>query len=272
MEKRLNNPKNGVDSLRRSYLLRLLASIGLFLAAISLACNFLTGGTGKQTGLFNVIDEEKLNRLEISISKSGQAQPGDRLELQVGTTECCYVFQPVKIKTRWSVDPQAGAKINPTTGVLEIATDVASGTIYTVIADIQDGRKTLTAQLQIYTPQANPLVGVWHESKQFVCQSMEVNELQGESSLRELVFKADGTFLATFTPFEVYHDYWGNYIFDPEKGMLQLTVVSGNYTPENLDLQGEYQIDETSALVLKNIWLGRREEDAPAGCGHIFVK
>jgi hypothetical protein len=272
MEKPENNPKNGVDSLRRSYFIRLLASIGLFLATISLACNFLTGITGKQTGLFGTIDEEKLNRLEISIGKSGQAQPGDRMELQVGTTECCYVFQPVKIKTRWSIDPQTGARINPTTGVLEIAANVDSGTIYTITADLQNGQKTLTAQLQIYTPQANPLVGVWHESKQIDCHTMAASELIGESSLRELVFKADGTFQATFTPFEIYHDYWGNYTFDPEKGMLQLTVVSGNFTPENMDLQGGYQIDETGALVLKNIWLGRREEAIPAGCGHIFIK
>jgi hypothetical protein len=272
MEKSLNNPENGVAPLRRFYLLWLLASIGLFLASVSLACNFLTSAVEKQTGVLDVIDEEKLNRLEISIGKSGQAQPGDRLELQVGTTECCYVFQPLNIKTRWSIDPQAGAKINATTGLLEIATDVASGTTYTVTAEIRDGQKTLNALIQIYTPQANPLVGVWHESKQIDCQTMGISELLGETSLRELVFKADGTFQATFTPFEVYHDYWGNYTFDQEKAILNLTVVSGNYTPENLDLQGEYQIDESGALVLKNIWLGRREEGAPTGCGHIFVK
>jgi hypothetical protein len=272
MESPLDNPENGVAPVRRFYLIRQPVFIGLIFAAISLACNFLTGMVGKQTGLFNVIDEQTLYRLEISIGKSGQAQPGDRLELQVGTTECCYVFQPVAVKTLWSVDPQAGAKIDSRTGVLEIAADVPSGTTYTVTADIQDGRKRLTAQIKIYTPQANPLVGVWHESKQIDCQTLEISELQGESSLRELVFKADGTFQATFTPFEIYHDYWGTYTFDPEKGTLQLKVVSGNYTPENLDLQGEYQIDGTGALVLKHIWLGRRESGALTGCGHIFVK
>ncbi len=73
-------------------------------------------------------------------------------------------------------------------------------------------------------------------------------------SLRELVFKADGTFQATFTPFEIYHDYWEN------------------YTPENLDLQGKYQIDETGGLVLKYIWLGRSDKADPVGRGHVFEK
>jgi hypothetical protein len=272
MDRTQTNPENGAVPQRRFYLCRQLANIGMFLAAMSLACNFLTGWIGNQAGLPGTINEETFNRLEISTGKSGQAQPGDRLELQVGTTECCYVFQPVKVKTRWSVDPPTGAKINTSTGVLEIATDVPSGTTYTVTADIQNGRKRLTAQIKIYTLQANPLVGVWRESKQIDCKTGTTNELQGDSSLRELVFKADGTFQATFTPFEIYHDYWGNYTFDPGKSTLDLKVVSGNYTPENLDLQGEYQIDENGALVLKNIWLGRRDPGALAGCGHTFIK
>lgn len=272
MVRPMNNPENGVAPLRCFYLIRRLAAVGLCLAAVSLACNFLSNLVGNQVGPVSLIDEQTLNRLEISVGKSGQAQPGDRLELQVGTTECCYVFIPVKVKTCWSVNPQTGAIINQTTGVMEIATDVPSGTTYTVTADIQDGRKNLTTQIKVYTTQANPLVGVWHESKQIDCQSQAINELQGESSLRELVFKADGTFQATFTPFEIYHDYWGNYSFDPEKGTLELAIVSGNYTPKNLDLQGDFIIDGNEALVLKNIWLGRRDEGAPVGCGHVFVK
>jgi hypothetical protein len=265
-------PENGVAPLRRFHLARHLASVGLFLAAVTMACNFLTSAVGNQIGPLSFIDEPTLNRLEISIGKSGQAQPGDRLELQVGTTECCYVFKPINVNTRWSVDPQTGAKINQKTGVLEIATDVPSGTTFTVTADIQDGRKTLITQIKIYTPQANPLVGVWHETRQIDCQSQAITELQGDGNLRELVFKADGTFQATFTPFEVYHDYWGNYTFDPEKGTLALVVVSGNNIPENLDLLGEYTIDENGTLVFKSLWLGRRDRGTPAGCGQLFAK
>ena len=272
MERSLSNSKNGVAPLRRFYFTGQLAAVGIFLAAMSLGCNFLTNLVGNEVRPVSIIDEQTLNRLEISVGKSGQAQPGDQLELQVGTTECCYVFQPVTVKTRWSVDPQDGAKIDQKTGVLDIAADVLSGTTFSVTADIQDGRKILTTQIKIYTPQANPLVGVWHEFKQIDCQSQAITELHGDSSLRELVFKADGTFQATFTPFEVYHDYWGNYTFDPKKGTLELAGESGNYIPENLDLQGEYKIDENGALLLKNIWLGRRDKGTPAACGHVFVK
>lgn len=280
MEKSFGNAENGVAPLRRFYFTMRLAKhpakqtvyAGLILAAVSLACNFLTNVVGYQVGPVSFVDEQTFNRLEISIGKSGQAQPGDSLELQIGTTECCYVFKPVNVSTRWSVEPQTGAKIDPRTGVLKIAINVPSGTVFTISADIQQGRKTLTTQVTVYTAQANPLVGFWHETKQIDCQSQAISELEGDDILRELVFKADGTFQATFTPFEVYHDYWGSYTFDPGKGTLDMLVVSGNYIPKNLDLQGEYKIDQNGALVLNNIWLGRRDEGTPAGCGHVFAK
>ena len=236
-----------------------------------MACNFLATVLQKPVNLPGTLTEEEFNRLEISIGKSGQAQPGDRLELQIGTTECCYYFVPQAAKTRWSIEPQTGVTINSKTGVMDIAEDTTAGSVFIVTADIENGRKILTTQVTVYTPKANPLVGIWHESTQIDCQSGAFSELQGES-LRELVFKADGTFQATFTPFEVYHDYWGNYIYDLEKSTLDLSVKSGNYVPENLDLQGGFQIDENGALQLKNIWLGRRDEGALAGCGHVFVR
>jgi len=265
------NPNHGAAPLRRLILSNQIVMGCILLAGLSLACNFLATILGKPVNLPGALTEEQFNRLEISIGKSGQAQPGDRLELQIGTNECCYYFVPLAVSTRWSVEPQDGASINAKTGVLEISAGSPAGRLYTVTADILNGRKTLTSQVTVYTPEANPLVGVWHEAKQFDCQTQSFSDLQGES-LRELVFKADGTFQATFTPFEVYHDYWGDYSSDPEKGTLELAVKSGNFIPENLDLQGEYKIDENGALVLQNIWLGRREKDVSTGCGHLFIK
>ena len=272
MERAWNNPDNGAAGLRRFHICKQLVTVGLILAAASLACNFQASKVGYQVGPVSLLDEQTLDRLEISVGKSGQAQPGDRLELKIGTTECCYVFQPVNVKTRWSVDPSSGAEIDPKTGVMEISSGAAAGTTFIVTVDIQDGRKTLTTQIKVYTPQANPLVGVWHEAKQINCESNSIQELPGKDSLRELVFKADGTFQATFMPFEVYHDYWGTYTFDLANGSLELVVQTGNSIPENLDLQGNFQIDENGALSLQGLWLGRREKNSPTGCGHVFTK
>jgi hypothetical protein len=267
----ISGPNHGADPLHRLIFPNKLACIIIILAGLSLSCNFLALVLGKPANFPGALTEEQFKRLEISIGKSGQAQPGDRLELQIGTTECCYVFVPLAVKTEWSIEPQTGATINAQTGVLDIAKDTPSGSTIIVTADIENGRKILNAQVTVYTPKANPLVGVWHEAKQIDCQSQATTELQGES-LRELVFKADGTFQATFTPFEVYHDYWGQYTFDPETSTIELVVKSGNFIPEKLDLQGKYAIDENGALVLTDIWLGRREQDSIAGCGHVFTK
>ncbi len=267
----ISKPKHGAEPLRRLIFPKKLALICFILAGLSLACNFLAMVLGKPANLPGALTEEQFQRLEISIGKSGQAQPGERLELQIGTNECCYVFVPLAIKTKWSIEHQTGATINARTGVLEIAKDTPAGTTFIIIADIDNGRKILNAQVTVYTPKANPLVGVWHEAKQIDCQSQAISELPGDS-MRELVFKADGTFQATFTPFEVYHDYWGQYTFDPGAGMLELVVKSGNFIPEKLDLQGKYAIDENGALVLSGIWLGRREQESNTGCGHIFTK
>ena len=270
-ELNISKQKSGADLLRRLVFPMILALIICILAGLSLACNFLAAVIGKPANLPGAMTEEQFQRLEISIGKSGQAQPGDRLELQIGTTECCYVFVPMAIKTKWSIEPQKGATVNARTGVLEIAKDTPAGATFIITADIDNGRKILNAQVTVYTPKANPLVGVWHEAKQIDCQSQAVSELPGDS-MRELVFKADGTFQATFTPFEVYHDYWGQYTFDPGAGTLELAVKSGNFVPEKLDLQGKYAVDENGALVLSDIWLGRREKESNTGCGHVFTK
>jgi|GEM_PF-1582278 len=268
---------DGAVILRYLFAFRRFVLVCNLFAIISLACNFLTREADDpiiptQTSEAQKLDEQTLNRLEINLGKSAQAKPGDTVQLQIGVTECCYVFKPIEIKTRWSVAPQTGAKIDPQTGLLEIAADAAPGAVFTITADVQDGLKTATAQVTIYTEQANPLVGIWHEVKQIECTSLAIKELEGDDILRELVFKADGTFQATFTPFEIYHDYWGTYTFDPQSGALEMAVLKGNYIPENLDLQGKYKVDEQGQLTLLQIWLGRREKATPAGCGHVFKK
>jgi hypothetical protein len=216
------------------------------------------------------VDDETLDRLALSIGMSGQAKPGDTLQIKVGTNECCYFFQPILADVRWSVDPNAGASIDPHSGVLEIDQLTKNGTVYTVTADVENGRKLLKGTITVFRPEENPLVDVWHEKSPLACEGQEISE--GTDILRELVFHADGTFQATFTPFEIYHDYWGNYIYDPLKGTISFQITGGNFIPENLDLEGTYRISDEGSLNLNDIWLGRRESKSKPGCGHIFVK
>ncbi len=240
------------------------------------ACLLLAGATLGCQALFpdgqllGRLDEDTLKNLAISGHQGGQAQPGSRLELRLGTNECCYYFNPVPARARWSVEPQEGASIEARSGVLTIDPDVENGTTYTVTADVENGRRVLTVTILVYTKQANPLVGTWREASTIDCSTQQVSAAQ--DGLDELVFKADGTYLATFIPFEIYHDYWGSYSFDLEQGTLSLTADSGNFIPENLDLEGQFEIAADGALWLRGIWLGRHDPAPEPGCGHVFVK
>ncbi|MEW5872484.1 MAG: hypothetical protein AB1894_24695 [Chloroflexota bacterium] len=241
----------------------LLAALSISLAIIAtLSCQLLSPSIR--------LDQGTLERLVISDGQGGQAQPGDRLELRLGTNECCYYFEPVDVRARWSVEPAQGASIEPRTGVLIIQPNVADGTTYTVTADVENGRRFVTTTLRVYTPAANPLVGTWHEASQIDCTTGELSPAQ--DGLRELVFKASGEFLATFTPFEIYHDYWGSYTYDLQQGTLSLEVASGNFIPTGLDLQGCFEIASEGSLWLRDIWLGRRDPAAVPGCGHVFAR
>jgi len=217
------------------------------------------------------LDEETLEQLRISSGERSQAQPGESLDLEVGIDECCYVFTPVDVRTRWSVSPEVGATIDSRTGELQILPDTPPGTTFTIQADIETGRKVLTAEIHVYTPESNPLVGVWGESQQISCESGQPVEGQAEP-IRELVFNGAGDFTVTWTPFEIYHDYWGTYTLDVEQGTLAMAVESGNYVPEGLDLEGTFSIDPQGQLWLKDIWLGQRGSEAAPNCGHIFVR
>ena len=216
------------------------------------------------------LDAETLDRLELSIGKSGQAKPGDRLEITVGTNECCYYFQPVVVDITWSIEPADGAEIDPHSGEVMIDREAKSGASFTVTANVEKGLRILTGEIIIYRPEDNPLVGVWHEISLIACEDQSAHT--GDDMVRELVFKADGKFQATFTPFEIYHDDWGSYDFDVQQGTLVLQVTGGNYIPVDLDLEGTFAINKEGNLELKDVWLGRREPGSIPACGHIFVK
>ena len=68
------------------------------------------------------------------------------------------------------------------------------------------------------------LVGVWHENG------------ESKNRINELIFRDDGTFSVTVTPFDVYKDYWGTYTIDPKKHKIHLKVEDGNNIPQDLNI------------------------------------
>jgi hypothetical protein len=257
---------------RRSVLILLLA---LSILAATAACVPMCGWDGLPLGLGGgcrgQLDEETLSRLSLVMGDSLQLQPGETWELSPGVVECCYVFEPVDACATWSVSPSDGASIDAETGVFTVDPTTPSGTVFTVTADVENGRRLVSAEVYVYTPEANPLVGVWREEAQFACGSDE--EIVPEERIGELVFGADESFSVTWYPFEIYKDYWGTYTFDRYQGTLELTGAYGNYVPDDLDGSGSWAIDEQGRLILKDLWLGSpMDSSVIANCGHRFAR
>jgi hypothetical protein len=198
-----------------------------------------------------------------------EMEPGGTHEFSLGVVECCYFFEPVDACATWSVEPSDGASINSRTGVFTLDDGVASGDVFTVTADVEDGRRLVSIQVHVFTPGANPLVRNWREEAQLACDTLE--EVAPEEPIGELRFRADGTFSVTWMPFELYRDYWGTYRYDTDEGTLDLAIEGGNYVTEDVDGSGSFVIDEEGQLVLKDMWLGTwMSSTGDANCGHIF--
>ncbi len=199
-----------------------------------------------------------------------EMQPGETGAFSLGVVECCYVFEPVETCATWSVDPNEGTTIDPLTGEFTVDAATPSGSVFMVSADVENGRRLISIEVYVFTPEQNPLVGFWREEAQFACGTGE--EVLPEERIGELRFQADGTFSVTWIPFEIYRDYWGTYAYDLTQGTLELVVTEGNYTPEAVDGSGSFSFDEQGSLILSDMWLGSPHSGtSAANCGHRFA-
>jgi len=256
---------------RRIFLLLISLLILVTMVACTSLCSwdwlpFGLGGACRKT-----LDQETLDRLRLSMEPTVQMKPGETRQLLLGVVECCYVFEPVDACATWSVSPSNGATIHEDTGVLTVDPDTQSGAMFTVAADVEEGRRLVTVQVYVYTTEANPLVGNWREEAQFACETWQ--EVIPQERIGELQFRADGSFSVTWYPFEIYRDYWGGYRYDLEDGTLDLTIDGGNYVPEDVDGSGYLEFDDQERLVLRDLWLGTPDGGTAAAlCGHGFVR
>jgi hypothetical protein len=218
-----------------------------------------------------LLDEDTLNRLRFGMDASVQMQPGETREFSLGVVECCYYFEPVDACATYSVDPTEGATIDAETGLFTVERGTPSGEVFTITADVENGRRLVSVEVHVYTPQSNPLVGIWREEAQLACDTFE--DVVPEERIGELRFDADGSFSVTWMPFEIYRDYWGSYRFDLERQTLDLANAGGNYVPEDVDGSGSFLIDDQGRLVLKDMWLGTPHGGSGvAHCGHRFAR
>ncbi|MBI4604295.1 MAG: hypothetical protein HY721_20240 [Planctomycetes bacterium] len=217
------------------------------------------------------IDPEILGNLVLH-AYSTSVRTGQSVSFILGVWTCCVWVEPVEACVAWSVSPPGSAIVFPETGTVRVEPSVPHGTVITVTADVESGRRLLTADLHVYTPEMNPFVGTWREAAQIECGTGA--EAAPEQPIEELVFEADGYFSVTWTPFEVYKDYWGRYAYDLATGAVSLEAEAGNYVPPDLlrPARGSFALRD-GELRLLDLWLGtpRFDDDPPAPrCGQVF--
>lgn len=167
------------------------------------------------------------------------AEPGDKIALFPYWTDMPggYNDLPAGCLDALSVYPEGAVTFmrqEDGVPVAEVGDDVAPGT--RIRLDATYNGHDLSGPVEVFRAADNPLVGMWRQDGE---------GCPADSAIQELVFTGGGDFSVTWTPFEVYKDYWGTYTYDSETGAVHLEVESGNQIPDDIVPDGTVTADET---------------------------
>ncbi|WP_424339944.1 hypothetical protein [Henriciella sp.] len=157
------------------------------------------------------------------------AEPGEAIALDPSWTDMPggYNDLPPGCLGNLAVYPEGAATFERQEDGLAIATirpDAKPGTTVR-LEGVYRSAHSLTGRVNVYSQKDNPLVGTWRQ---------EDEACPPESAVRELVFTGAGEMDVTWTPLEVYKDYWAQYSFDRETGAFKFDVEGGNKVPEDI--------------------------------------
>ena len=204
--------------------------------------------------------------------------PGSEYREELVRWTCCVYQIPVAVTARYYVDPtEKGVSVDPADGTVKVTSDTWPGTKVRLYAVLEGGRRIISQDIYIFTPESNPFVGVWRQTAERLCIGNIgfTFDVPPARQISEIVFRADGTYSVTWTPFEVYRDYWGPYTYDQQRKRLILGITWGSFIPDNFLAQGEFEFSATTPteLVLKGIWFGKQTSIGGLdGCGAVLTK
>jgi hypothetical protein len=218
------------------------------------------------------LDAMTLRSVELQFG-SVDLSPGQQLTLRLWKWECCVIPREVEARVRFSMDANDYATLDPVTGRLTISPAAPGGLSFRVYADVEEGRRIVSADVHVDTPETNPLRGYWREVATIPCADSTAPF--NPYPIRELHFRGDRTFSVTWIPFEVYKDYWGFYAFDKPAGRLTLGIRHGNHVPDGFRGDGTFAIttvDGRKRLTVTGVSFGRRDRDQSSvvDCGAVF--
>jgi hypothetical protein len=157
--------------------------------------------------------------------------PGASLSLKPWFTTQPGVMLPVPAACLEDVVLSGPATLEADGRTVTINADAGPGAAVQVEGKV--GEASLSGRILVYVEEAQPLVGRWSQPE-------EACAMEGAEPVRELIFQPDGTFSLTWTPFEIYRDYWGTYTF--AEGMLTLIPEGGNHVPPDAGFSGAVEL------------------------------
>jgi hypothetical protein len=220
--------------------------------------------TGGDCGL-PPVDDKVLGQLFIDAGLSSFVAAGTSEALRLSWIDAGFPTA-VEACVEWSVE---GDDVTiDAGGTVTVDAAAVAGSTFTVTADVEDGRRIITADFEVYVPLQADILGTYTEVQQLPCDGGAA--LTPDPIIGELVFKDTGEFSVTWTPFEVYYDYWGTFTYDDGAGALVLSVDGGNYVPKDIDGEGTATVVD-GQLILEDMWLGVAQRPVtPVACGHVF--
>jgi hypothetical protein len=115
--------------------------------------------------------------------------------------------------------------------------------------------------------EKRPWTGCWIELARLDCESGQ--EFEPQEPIGEFRLTPDGLYSVTWTPFETFVDYAGQYEVSEEDSTIELNL--GDRAPAGAKGQGRFSITDQGDLLLEGIWLGDRHQGREMeACGHRF--
>jgi hypothetical protein len=225
------------------------------------------------------LDAPTLQRISLGWNRDLQIQAGGKYQFSFAVLSTYAPPTPVPACATWTIEPEnKGARVGAT-GLLRVEDGTPAGSVFTVTANIEQGRAERKVTVYVYDQQTHPLVGLWRQQAQFDCDSGE--EMSLTQPIHEVEFRASGRFSVTWTPFETYRDYWGLYTTDVSAGSVVLRIDGGNYQPVRFRGEGTFVLSKNGTLELRGAFLGDPRSygtEAPAPekigkqCRYLFSK
>lgn len=203
----------------------------------------------------------------------------DSVEIAAGSSRQMQVMYPtpdgpsfpLQASVTWSMaTPVKGISIDKS-GMLKIDAEVPHGTIATILADVEHGRRKLSGKVHVYHPDENPLIGTWHVDTRVVC---------GESQEIKTAATSQLTLRGYNWSFHASQQFWvgrsqsiaartqldGSYKLDVKSAKIELTSTWPKKAASNWIYLFK---DGGKVLILRPL---EQQDDLEAGCGYILTR